>query len=155
MVKYGDSDFQNWANELGLDDNDVELARKTSKKHAITYFLIYFLGGAIGICTGLLMEQTSSKSMELVLMILYGLSAVCAFSFYFTLPLFLEAWAFSKWMKQRSFNAKPGFLWVLFYICLFFLFFSIIPFIIWRLAKKRLWGTGFRKLMKKGLIGNH
>ncbi len=73
---------------------------------------------------------------------------------YFTLPLFMMAWSMRKIIKQRNFQPNPGILYSLCAVAMYFTFLMIIPLIIWLLAKKFNWGSGLRRLIKKGKVGN-
>lgn len=73
---------------------------------------------------------------------------------FFILPLLILAWAMRKIVKNRSFDNRPGLLFSFTSLAMYITFIMVIPFIIWRLAKRFNWGTGLRGLIKKGKIGN-
>ena len=148
MVSYGDESFREWADECGFNDADVALIKKTVNKRKWIWILVYlviigasYLGTYIGGEAGTALTSISGIGVLVI---------------WFCLPLMVECFSFSRILKYGSFtNAKPGLFISLFSIVMFITFLSIIPIFIWHFAKKRLWGTGINKLIKKGLIGNH
>lgn len=147
MVSYGDREFQQWAEELNLNDEDLSIWSKAVNKRKRIWFLIYLLG-CLGGCLLSSLPETLANALMVV-------SEICGMALIFVLPFFLESWAISRFLKYGTLNVHPNIIWTLLYICLFISFISIITLIIWKLTKKNLWGTGFRKLVKKGIICNH
>lgn len=132
MVSYGDSEFRQWAEDAGFNDDDLALMRKTVTGRKWLWLALYLAG-----CAGT------------------AVSSIIAFSMFFTLPFFLESWIFASILKNGSFDVKPGFLWTILYFVEMVSFLCIFPIFIWRGCKNKQWGTGINGLMKKGLIGNH
>ena len=147
MVSFGDAEFREWAEELELNDADVEIARRKSRNNALKYFLLHLIGGAAGACSTLVPKQYSD--------ILLGIAAICLLIFWLLLSNFVRAWSFAKNLKYGSFNVRPGLFLSLYSLLMFISYASIIPLIISLIGKKRMWGTGFLRLIKKGIIGNH
>lgn len=73
---------------------------------------------------------------------------------YVAIPLFMVTWARYKHIKQRTFSPRPGLLFTLCSLTLYFSFLMIIPLIIWVIARNTDWGTGMNGLFKKGLVGD-
>ena len=72
----------------------------------------------------------------------------------FFLPLLINAWAQRKIVKQKSFEPRPGLIYSLFAVVMYISYILILPWIFAKIAKKRFWGSGLRRLIKKGKIGN-
>ena len=71
----------------------------------------------------------------------------------FFLPLLINAWAQRKIVKQKSFEPRPGLIYSLFAVVMYISYILILPWIFAKIAKKRFWGSGLRRLIKKGKIG--
>lgn len=139
MISYGDSGFRQWAEENNFNDADIALMRKTTSRRAWLWAALFL--GFPAIFSALIGTDAA----------ICGIIPWMIFS-----PLLLEAWMFSCVLKQGTFdNVRGPFLWKLLYLCMFITFIYIWPLVFWKLAKKRMWGTGFKKLVKKGLIGQH
>ena len=72
----------------------------------------------------------------------------------FFLPLLINAWTQRKIIKQKSFEPRPGLLYSLFAVAMYISYILIIPWIFAKIAKKFYWGSGLRRLIKKGKVGN-
>lgn len=72
----------------------------------------------------------------------------------FFLPLLINAWTQRKIVKQKSFEPRPGILYSLCAVAMYISYILIIPWIFAKIAKKRFWGSGLRRLIKKGKVGN-
>lgn len=152
MVSYGNEDFVNWANENGFDDHDVNLIGKTVTKRKWIWLILYFLGcGGGGAIVSLIAPNLSAEAQSTIGAIC-SLFGICMF---FTLPFYVECAVLSKIIKKGSFNAKPGLITSILCLVMYISFITIIPIIFWWGAKKKFWGTGINKLLKKGLIGGH
>ncbi len=152
MVSYGDSEFVNWATENGFDDNDLALIGKTVTKRKWIWLLLYFLGCGGGAAIISTLVPTLSENAQSIISAIFSLLGICLF---FTLPFYVECAALSKFVKSGSFNAKPGIIASILCLVMYISFITIIPIIFWQGAKKKFWGTGIRKLIKKGLVGGH
>ncbi len=73
---------------------------------------------------------------------------------FFVLPLFMNAWTWRKIIRKKTFEPRPGLLYGFCALAMYLTFIAIIPWILWALAKRNQWGTGIRRLIKKGKIGN-
>lgn len=73
---------------------------------------------------------------------------------FFVLPLFMNAWTWRKIIRKKTFEPRPGLLYGFCALAMYITFIAIIPWILWALAKRNQWGTGIRRLIKKGKIGN-
>ena len=73
---------------------------------------------------------------------------------YFVLPLFMNAWSWRLILRKKSLEPRPGLLYSFCALAMYITFIAIIPWIIWALAKRNQWGTGIRRLIKKGKVGN-
>lgn len=72
----------------------------------------------------------------------------------FTLPLLINAWSQRKIIKQKSFEPRPGLLFSLFAVAMYISYILIIPWIFAKIVRKAFWGSGLRKLIKQGKVGN-
>lgn len=72
---------------------------------------------------------------------------------FFVLPLLMNAWTWRTIIRKKSFEPRPGLLYGLFALAMYVTFIAIIPWILWALAKRNQWGTGIRRLIKKGKVG--
>ena len=72
---------------------------------------------------------------------------------FFVLPLFMNAWTWRKIIRKKTFEPRPGLLYGFCALAMYITFIAIIPWILWALAKRNQWGTGIRRLIKKGKIG--
>ena len=72
----------------------------------------------------------------------------------FFLPLLINAWTQRKIVKQKSFEPRPGLLYSIFAVAMYISYILIIPWIFAKIAKKFYWGSGLRRLIKKGKVGN-
>ena len=148
MVSYGDSEFQQWAEENGFNDSDLALIGKEATKRKWIWVLIWLLcflmyPGQSGMLTGVLANICTTIGSIAVLIFWFGCTFAC------------KCISMSRTIKYGTLDPKPGLLGRLFGLILAISWLSIIPLIIYLIAKNKLWGTGINKLIKKGLIGNH
>lgn len=125
MVSYGDSEFREWAEENGFNDNDLKLIRKKAKGRMFLWFVLPALTLGIGslFCAPLLfnafrvcawIEQgTLEPKIGCSGLLLYILLFI---SFFGIVPIFV-------WNSIKNKNTVPG--------------------------------SGIKSLIKKGKIGNH
>lgn len=73
----------------------------------------------------------------------------------FFLPLLINAWTQRKIIKQKSFEPRPGLLYSLCAVAMYISYILILPAIFATIARKRFWGSGLRRLIKKGKVGNN
>lgn len=148
MVSYGNSEFREWAEENGFDDSDLALIGREVNKRKWIWVLIWlscfflYLGQG-GVLTGVLAEICTVIGSIAVLIFWFGCSFAC------------KCISMSRTIKYGTMNPKPGLLGSLFGLILVFTWLSVIPLIITLISRRKLWGTGINKLIKKGLIGNH
>lgn len=77
---------------------------------------------------------------------------------WFTIPFFLMCRTMYYVLKDGSFdnfNPRPNIIIGLMTITMYISFISVIPYVFYKGAQKKWWGTGINGLIKKGLIGNH
>ncbi len=98
-------------------------------------------------------EKLMLKTVTGRMFIWFLLTCIPGFGF-FILPLFMNAWSWRKFIRQKTFEPRPGLLYGFCALAMYITFIAIIPWIIWGLAKRNQWGTGLRRLIKKGKIGN-
>ena len=125
MVTYGDRDFREWAQNNGLDDQDLIVLRKAASRRVLWWFVLPALTLGVG-------------------------SLFCA-------PLMFNAWRVSRWIKKGTLEPRPGLTGTFLFLLLFISFFGIVPLIVWLSIKDNpaLPGSGFKKLLRKGKVGNH
>ena len=152
MVSYGNEEFVRWASENGFHDNDLRLIGKTVTKRKWIWLLLYLLGCGGGAAIVSMVAPTLSEEIQSAISAVFPLLGICLF---FTLPFYVECAFLSKIVKQGTFDAKPGLITSILCVVMYISFITIIPIIFWRGAKKKFWGTGINKLIKKGLIGGH
>lgn len=140
-----DDEFVEWAEDLGLDGSDLLLIYQTVTKRKRIWMLIFLLGIAAVVVAAVInsMEALEIVGGSFVVLELFGI------------PFFAECILFSRIMKYGSFRAGPGFLGSIVVFVMVIEFLAIYPLVLWLLVKRHLWGTGFNKLRRKGLIGNH
>lgn len=149
MVSYGNSEFREWAEEMGVDDNDLMLMKKEVDKHKWIWLLNWLLcflmyPGQSGALNSVLANIcTVIGSISVLVFWLFGCSFLC------------KCINLSRTIKYGTMNPKTGLVGTIFGLINFCTWLSIIPLIITLISRKRLWGTGINKLVKKGLIGNH
>ena len=149
MVSYGDNEFREWAEENGFNDDDLVLIKKEVDKHKWLWFLNWLLcflmyPGQGGILNGVLAGIcTTIASIAVLIFWIVGCSFLC------------KCISLSRTIKYGTMNPKTGLVGTIFGLILFITWLSIIPLIFTLISKKKLWGTGINKLIKKGLIGNH
>lgn len=140
MVSYGDSGFQEWAEENGYTDEDVRLMQRTAGKRALMWFFIPWAFALIALIPG----QDSWIAVADILFVV------------FFNPFFVQAWTCCKCVKQGTFdNPRSGILLRLFCFIKVVSYIFLIPLLLQLLFVRRGFGTGWRGLMKKGKIGNH
>lgn len=145
MVTYGNDAFRQWAEDRSLNDDDLRLLRKTVNRRKRMWLTIYLLG-----CSSGLAFLLPAGVKELFVTV----SEICALLMIVALPFFLESWMLAKVLQYGSFEVRPSLIWNLLYFCMLISFIAVFPLILWKLTKRNLWGTGYNKLMKKGLIGH-
>ena len=148
MVSYGDNGFRNWADENGFNDRDLALIGREVNKRKWLWVLIWLLCflvyvGQSGTVSGVLANICTVVGSAAALILWFGCSFAC------------KCISMSRMIKYGTMDPKPGLLGMLFGIMLFFTWLSIIPLIITLVSRKKVWGTGINKLIKKGMIGNH
>lgn len=142
MVTYGDREFREWADDAGLNDDDLKIARKTMGKRAFLWFIMYVVSYTVGIALTIAMEGN-------FVYMLAGAAVAAAF-----LPLFNSCLLWRKYIKKGSLDAKPGpLLWFLLF-AQFLNYVCILPLITQAFVKKG-YGTGLKGLLEKGIIGGH
>ena len=138
MVSYGDAGFREWADGLGLDNNDLKLIKSTAAKKTLMWFLIPQSISLIGLIPG----QEAWVSLAQMLFV------------FFFLPSFCGAWLQYKIIKQGTFeNVKPGIILGLFTLLRLISNIGVIPFIIQITFVKKGYASGLHGLLKKGKIG--
>ena len=152
MVSYGNEEFVKWAEENHFNDDDLRLIGKTVSKRKWIWLLLYLLACGGGTAIISLIAPILPAEVQSILEAICGLLGLCLF---FTLPFFIESYVFSKIIKYGSFDVKPGVIASILCLVMYISFVTIIPIIFWIGAKKKFWGTGINKLIKKGLVGNH
>ena len=98
-------------------------------------------------------EKLILKTATGMTMLWFLLSCIPTVGMFF-LPLLINAWTQRKIVKQKSFEPRPGLLYSLFAVVMYISYILILPWIFATIAKKRFWGAGLRRLIKKGKVGN-
>lgn len=149
MVSYGNEEFKEWAEGFGFNDSDLAIIESKLTRRKYLWLLLYL----IGCCGGSISSVITSlpAGVQSFIMSVESIIALCIF---FSLPFFVECSSLLKIVKTGSFDVKPGIITSLLSLVMYISFITIIPIIFWNGAKKKLWGTGINKLIKKGQIGN-
>ena len=98
-------------------------------------------------------EKRMLKTVNTRMLLWFLLTCIPGLGF-FVLPLFMNAWTWRLILRKKSFEPRSGLLFGFCALAMYITFIAIIPWILWALAKRNQWGTGIRRLIKKGKIGN-
>lgn len=143
MVSYGDREFKEWADDLGLNDSDLKLIRSTALKRAVLWLFLGFCSIVAGVVASIVFDQNT--------MLCIGIGYTVAAFF---IPFFNHALLFRRQIKKGMFDVKPGLFLGFCYLVQFLYYITITP-LIANIFVKKGYGSGINGLIKKGKVGKN